>query len=274
MAARRRALNTKTETRNAKPETHKAMNEVLNAFGRALRSLSRPAMLWHLVWPTLAAIAVWAAFAWFFWDDASRALLGWFHQWPWLQRLMDSTQFLSLAALATAHIFLVLLFVPLVYATALMLVALLALPIMLERVSEAEYGDLEKRHGGTVLGSVGNALWALVVYLFAWMATLPLWLIPGVGLILPVVLSAYLNQRAYRYDSLMQHADAAEMRELVSRERGGLWLVGIVSGLLAYVPVINLLVPAYSGLTFVHFCLRALRRRRSTALRSEARAAS
>lgn len=238
------------------------MNEVLNAFGRALRSLSRPSMLWHLIWPTLAAIAVWAVLAWFFWDDASNALLAAFQQWTWLHKLMDSTQFLSVAALATVHVFLALLFVPLVYATALMMVALVALPLMLERVGDAEYRDMEKRKGGTVAGSVGNALLALAVYLAGLLATLPLWLIPGMGLVLPVLLSAYLNQRAYRYDALMQHADAAEMREVIARQRGGLWLVGILSGLLAYVPVVNLLVPAYSGLTFVHYCLGALRRRR------------
>jgi uncharacterized protein involved in cysteine biosynthesis len=238
------------------------MNEVLNAFGRALRSLSRPSMLWHLIWPTLAAIAVWAVLAWFFWEDASNALLAAFQQWTWLHKLMDSTQFLSVAALATVHVFLALLFVPLVYATALMMVALVALPLMLERVGDAEYRDMEKRKGGTVAGSVGNALLALAVYLAGLLATLPLWLIPGMGLVLPVLLSAYLNQRAYRYDALMQHADAAEMREVIARQRGGLWLVGILSGLLAYVPVVNLLVPAYSGLTFVHYCLSALRRRR------------
>lgn len=247
------------------------MNEVLSAFGRALRSLSRPAMLWQLIWPTLAAIAIWGVLAWFFWHDASAALLAWFHRWPWLQHMMDSTEFLSVAALATAQIFLLLAFVPLVYATALMLVALVALPLMLERVGDAEYGDLEKRHGGTLAGSVGNALWALAVYLFGWVVTLPLWLIPGIGLMLPVVLSAYLSQRAYGYDSMMQHADAAELRDVISRERGGLWLVGIVSGLLAYVPVVNLLVPAYSGLTFVHFCLGALRRRRNAVSRPELR---
>jgi len=238
------------------------VNEVLSAFGRALRSLSRPSMLWHLIWPTLAAIAIWAVLAWFFWDDAARALLAEFQQWTWLHKMMDSTQFLSVAALATVHVFLALLFVPLIYATALMLVALLALPLMLERVGDAEYRDMEKRKGGTVAGSVGNAVMALLIYLVGLVATLPLWLIPGMGLVLPVLLSAYLNQRAYRYDALMQHADANEMREVISQQRGGLWMVGIVSGLLAYVPVVNLLVPAYSGLTFVHYCLSALRRRR------------
>jgi uncharacterized protein involved in cysteine biosynthesis len=238
------------------------MNEALSAFGRALRSLSRPAMVWHLVWPTLAALLLWGVLAWFFWDEASATLISWFQEWTWLHQLMDRTQFVSVAALATANILVAILFVPLIYATALMLVALVALPLMLERVAPADYPDLEKRKGGSMAGSAWNSLYALVVYLAGWLVTLPLWLIPGAGLLLPVVLSAYLNQRAYRYDALMQHADAGEMNRLFRQERGGLWLVGVVSGLLAYVPVVNLLVPAYSGLAFVHYCLSALRRMR------------
>jgi uncharacterized protein involved in cysteine biosynthesis len=238
------------------------MNEALSAFGRALRSLSRPAMIWHLVWPTLAALLLWGELAWFFWDEASATLIVWFQEWTWLHQLMDRTQFVSVAALATANILLAILFVPLIYATALMLVALVALPLMLERVAPADYPDLEKRKGGSMAGSVWNSLYALLVYLAGWLVTLPLWLIPGAGLLLPVVLSAYLNQRAYRYDALMQHADAGEMNRLFRQERGGLWLVGIISGLLAYVPVVNLVVPAYAGLAFAHYCLSALRRMR------------
>ena len=238
------------------------MNEALSAFGRALRSLSRPAMIWHLVWPTLAALLLWGELAWFFWDEASATLIVWFQEWTWLHQLMDRTQFVSVAALATANILLAILFVPLIYATALMLVALVALPLMLERVAPADYPDLEKRKGGSMAGSVWNSLYALLVYLAGWLVTLPLWLIPGAGLLLPVVLSAYLNQRACRYDALMQHADAGEMNRLFRQERGGLWLVGIISGLLAYVPVVNLVVPAYAGLAFAHYCLSALRRMR------------
>ncbi|MGB0129937.1 MAG: EI24 domain-containing protein [Rhodocyclaceae bacterium] len=238
------------------------MNEVLGAFGRALRSLSRPSMFWHLIWPTLAAIVVWAVLGWLYWEPVSTTMLEWFHRWPWLEGIMNSTQFLSVAALATAHVFLALLFVPLVYATALMLVALVALPLMLERVGATEYPDLERRKGGTLAGSVVNALWAFIVYLLAWLVTLPLWLIPGFGLVAPVVLAAYLSQRAYRYDALMEHADATELQTVVERERSGLWMVGVISGLLAYVPLLNLVVPAYSGLTFVHYCLGSLRRLR------------
>ena len=103
----------------------------------------------------------------------------------------------------------------------------------------------------------------LIVFLVAWVVTLPLWLLPGMGVVLPVLLAAYINQRAYRYDALGAHADAAELRAVIETERGQLYLVGIVAGLLAYVPILNLLAPAFSGLAFIHFALDALRRRRS-----------
>lgn len=239
------------------------MKDILGAFGRALKSLGEPAMLWHLVWPTLAALALWGAAAYAFWDDAAAALLRLFESWSWLQGIMDSAQFLSVAALAAVHVFLALLFIPLIYATALLLVATIALPLMLERVAGRDYADLEMRRGGSLTGSLWNALAALALYLLAWIATLPLWLIPGLGLVMPLVLSAFLNQRAYRYDALMQHADAAEMRRLYRERRGDLYLVGVIAGCLAYIPLINLLAASFAGLAFVHYCLGALRSMRA-----------
>ena len=89
--------------------------------------------------------------------------------------------------------------------------------------------------------------------------TLPLWLIPGLGLILPWLLSAWLNQRAYRYDALMQHADRDEFARLVGTHRGKLLLVGLGAGALNYIPLANLFAPAFAGLAFVHYCLETLR---------------
>ena len=50
---------------------------------------------------------------------------------------------------------------------------------------------------------------------------------------------------------------------MLARERGGLYLAGIVAGLLAFIPVINLVAPAYAGLAFIHYCLETLRRERA-----------
>ena len=83
------------------------------------------------------------------------------------------------------------------------------------------------------------------------------------GLLLPLLLSAWLNQRAYRYDALMQHADRDEYRKLVGAHRGKLMLVGLGAGALNYVPLLNLFAPAFAGLAFVHYCLEGLRRMRA-----------
>lgn len=238
------------------------MHEVLKAFSRAVRSLAQPAIVWHLVWPTLVALAVWLVIAWLFWDQCSVWIVDLFKDLPWLQSFIGREQASSAVATAAVKVFLWLLLVPLIYASALLIVATVALPLMLERVAGREYADLEKRKGGTIGGSVANASIAVLLFLMGGLLTLPLWLIPGMAVVLPLLLSAYLNQRAYRYDALMQHADAGEMGTLIARERGGLYLVGIGAGLLAYVPFVNLLAPAFAGLTFVHYCLEALRRYR------------
>lgn len=238
------------------------MHDVLKAFGRAVRSLAQPAIVWHLIWPTVVSLAVWMVVASYFWGDVSVWIVEMFRYLPGLQRWVGEEQSGSAVATAAVKVFLWLLLVPLIYATALLIVATVALPLMLERVAKRDYADLDQRRGGTIGGSIANATIATLVFLAAGLITFPLWLIPGMAVVLPLLLSAYLNQRAYRYDALMQHADAQEMRAVVAGQRRGLYLVGVGAGLLAYVPFLNLLAPAFAGLTFVHFCLEALRRHR------------
>lgn len=242
------------------------MTEVMKAYGRALKSLLQPAMLWHLVWPTLLAVVFWGVAAWLSWDSVGAGIERLFAEVTWLNWIMQRWESSALASAIFVKVVLGLLLLPLVYGTALFIVAVFALPLMLERVAAADYADVEKRRGGSIAGSVWNALVALIVFLLGWVVTLPLWLVPGMGLVLPVLLSAYLNQRAFRYDSLAEHADALELRTVIDGERGQLYLVGIVAGLLAYVPVVNLVAPAYAGLAFVHYCLEALRRTRRAAI--------
>lgn len=238
------------------------MTEVMKAYGRALKSLLQPAILWHLVWPTLLAVVFWGVVAWLSWDSVGSVIERLFTEVAWLNWIMQRWEASALAAAIFVKVVLGLLLLPLVYGTALFIVAAFALPLMLERVAAVDYADVEKRHGGSIFGSVWNALVALVVFLVGWIVTLPLWLVPGMAMVLPVLLSAYLNQRAFRYDALAVHADAQELRTVIEGERGQLYLVGIVAGLLAYVPLVNLVAPAYAGLAFIHYCLAALQRER------------
>lgn len=235
------------------------MIAVLQAYLRALRSFSQPAILWHLLWPTLLAFVLWGVIAWWAWDQVAALVARAFAELAWLHDIALRWEASSWIAALLVNIVLTLLLIPLVYGTALFIVAVFALPLMIDRVGARDYADLERRRGGTLWGSAWNALVAVVLFMLGWIVTLPLWLIPGVGLFLPLLLAAYLNQRAYRYDVLAEHADRQELRALIAREKGNLYLMGLVAGLLAYIPVLNLIAPAYAALAFVHYCLNALR---------------
>ena len=239
------------------------MTEVLKAYGRALRSLLQPGILLHLLWPTLVAVAFWIAVAWLGWDAVGAGVERLFLEVSWLNWLQMRWEASALAGAFFVKVVLVLLLIPLIYGTALFIVAVFALPLMLERVAEKDYPGLEKRNGGTLAGSIGNALLAVAVFLAGWVVTLPLWLIPGMGIALPLLLSGYLNYRGFSYDALSAHAGADEIDAVLARERGGLYLAGIVAGLLAFIPVINLVAPAYAALAFIHYCLETLRRERA-----------
>ncbi len=240
------------------------MTEILRAFGRSLRSLSHAGVLWHLVWPTLVAMVIWLAVGVAVWSPVVDGVMGWIREWPWAADQLAASQMGAVVVLILIKIVLALLFVPLIYVTAALLVAAVALPMMLERVSRQDYGDLELRRGGSNVGSVVNAMVAGLVFLVGFVVTLPFWLIPGVGLVLSVLLTAWLNQKAFSYDALMLHADPEEMERLPRACKSGTFGVGLGSALLAYIPVVNLFAPAFCGLAFAHFLLEALRRDRAS----------
>lgn len=235
---------------------------VMQAVLRALRSLGRPDVFWHMLWPGVVAVLLWTGVAIWVWSDAAEGALRLALAWPLVGGWLAGSEAARVALGLGVHFFIILLCVPLAFVTSAVLVSLLALPLMLDRVSATDYAELEQRRGGSIVGGIANALWALVLFLLAVVLTLPLWLVPGLGLVLSLLLAAWLNQRCYGYDALMNHADRVEMREIVRQQRGGLYALGIGGGVLAYVPLVNLFVPAFLGLACMHYLLEALRRRR------------
>lgn len=239
------------------------MKEMLVAFGRAFRSLWRRDIFWHLVWPGLVAVVLWLTIAILQWEPMIATLLAWLHALPVVGEWLTTSEAVAAIVLVLLKIGLALVFVPLIYVTAAVLVAVVALPLMLERVGRRDYADLEQRRGGSNVGSALNAIVATVLFIVTLLLSLPFWLIPGVGLIVSVLLTGWLNQRAFGYDALMLHADADELQRLRAEQRLPMLALGGACALLAYVPVLNLIAPAYSGLAFVHFLLETLRRERT-----------
>jgi uncharacterized protein involved in cysteine biosynthesis len=154
------------------------------------------------------------------------------------------------------------LFVPLVFVTALVITALFAMPALIHLVSDRDYPHLERENGGGFAGSLLNALIALGIFVAIWLITLPLWLI-GAGLVIPFIATAYLNQRLFRYDALAEHASQDEMRAIFSSQRSLLWGLGLLTGLVQFIPILNLFAPVLTALAFIHFGLERLKNLRS-----------
>lgn len=236
------------------------MTAVLDALARALRDLFSLRVLWVVIWPMLAALLLWLVLGLTFWG----AFSGWIEQGldaigiqTWLAGLEPRWIANGIQALLQ-----LMLFVPLVMLTALVVTALFAMPALIRLVAERDYPRLTRANGGSLVGSIWNAVIAIVLFIALWLVTLPLWLI-GVGVIVPFVAAAYLNQRLFRYDAIAEHASADEMAELFRNERGGWWRLGLLTGLVQFVPLLNLLGPVFAALAFIHYGLARLERRRT-----------
>lgn len=152
------------------------------------------------------------------------------------------------------------------YLCASLLAAIVIMPLLLKYLAAGEYRDVAPMGRDSFVAASLNSLFAAVVFVVAWIASIPLWLIPGFSLLLPLLLMGWLNRRTFAYDALSLHATDSEWREIRERHRGPLLLLGLTMALLAHVPVLGLLVPALSALAFVHYGLESLRRQRDGAL--------
>lgn len=217
----------------------------------AARDLLRPAILFHALWPPLIAFLVWSLIAWFAWQPATQWIAAELPDWQWLGWLGPW--------LAHAAVFMI--FAPLVYFTALFLTAVVALPRMMATIAARDFPDVTRQGSLTAAfwGSVANTLVAGLIYVVGWLVTLPLLLVPGMVLVLPLFWSAWLNQRAFRFDALAEHARPAERQKIVRQTRPSLYLAGLLGALVAHIPLLNLFALAFTALLFLRLCLGALR---------------
>jgi hypothetical protein len=227
---------------------------VLGALGYGLINLLHPRMLWLMVWPMLVSLAIWGTLALVFWTQLAFRLAQLLNQW------VLGIARIELGDLATflANVALLLLFVPLVYLTALFILGAFGMQKMVDHVATRSFPQLERRHGGGTAGSVWNALVAFFGMLLLFAISLPLWLIPVLWPVITLAILTWVNQRLLRYDALAEHADAAEMARVFRSHRGPLLVLGFLLALAAYVPFVGFIGPVVFGLAFIRYLLGAL----------------
>jgi hypothetical protein len=227
-------------------------------------NLLHPRMLWLMLWPMLVSLGVWGTAAIVLWVRTAVWLGGVLEQW------LDAAPFIARfdlgdATLIAAHVVLFLLFVPLVYLTALFILGVFGMQAMVEHVARRSYPGLERRRSGGMAGSIWNGCVALAGMALLGILSLPLWLAPPLWPVIMVVILGWVNQRLLRYDALAEHADRDEMQRVFRGHRTPLYVLGALLALIAYVPFVGFLAPVAFGLAFIHYLLGVLARERAAA---------
>lgn len=231
------------------------MDKIFKALRLAFGALLNTKMLGLLLIPPVVAIGGLFVLFFVFWQgwttDLGRFFGGlWIFQWA--QSFPDLGYWLAV-------VFLLLLFVPLSYLLSVVLTSIFVMPLVLISLGRTTYADLEKKRGGTVAGSIWNTLKATIIFLVCFIVTLPLWLIPGGQILVPILLASWLNKRVFLYDVLQDYASREERLYLEKTRSHQLYGLGMILGLLAYVPLAFFLVPVVSALSYSYFGLEELR---------------
>jgi hypothetical protein len=230
-----------------------------------LANLLHPRMLWLMVWPMLVSLFVWGLVAFFLWTRLALWIATHLDRWIGLVPFLSSFD-LAGATLVTANVLLFLLFVPLVYLTALFILGVFGMQKMVDHVAARSFPELERRRGGGVAGSGWNGVVALAGMAGLFLVSLPLWILPPLWPVIPVAIMTWGNQRLLRYDALAEHADGEEMKRLFRERRTGLLVLGLLLAVAAYVPLLGFIAPVVFGLAFIRYLLGSLQNLRVDSL--------
>ncbi len=244
---------------------------VVIALGKGVVSQFHPKMLALLVVPLLVAIGVWTLSAWFFWTPVTEWLrTSWFTGDGWLSRGYAWLASHQIAGYGLAgadqwipKLFAFLLLVPIAIATALGLVAVLAMPVVLRFLGKGDYADVDRRGDFGVAASLANVAKTLAIFIPGYLLTLPLWLIAPLAFIIPWLWWGWLTSRLMRFDALVEHATPVERQRVVAGDRREYLVLGLACAALNYLPPLFLIAPVLSALVFGHYSLQRLRQLRA-----------
>jgi CysZ protein len=226
--------------------------DVLTALGRSAVTLTRPRVWLYVAMPAAIAFGMWVLFA--MWE--LQAAVDWLIAQPPLAWLAAVALWLA-KFFAFSIVWLGIL--SLTYLTALLITAIFFLPLIIEHLARRDYPDVVRMGEDSFVRSTTNSVGAAMLFIAGWLLTLPLWLIPGMGLLLPVFWLAWINRRTFAFDALAVHATRWESATLRKEHGLALLLLGVLLALLAHVPLLGLVVPPLAAIAYVHYSLEALR---------------
>ena len=217
-----------------------------------------------------------------YWESALIAVRGSLESYELVNAMVHWLDGIGLGSLrlVMAPALVLFLAIPVIVVVTLLLVAVFMTPSMVALVTSRRFAQLERKKGGSMWASMAWSLGSTLLAIVALAATIPLWLVPPLVLILPPLIWGWLTYRVMSYDALADHASGEEREQLFRENRLPLLGIGVLSGYLGAAPSLlwasgarfiamaPILVPlaiwiytlvfAFSSLWFAHYCLAAL----------------
>ena len=268
------------------------MGLFLDSFWRAVAYCLHPRVILLSLLPLALMASLSLGMAWFGWERAIDAVTGQLtaagiddRVWSALQTLGGADRVKAVLA----PLIVIFLAIPLVVVLSLLAVAFILTPSVVRLIADRRFPHLERKQGGSLLGSVLWSLGSEALALLALLVSLPLWFLPPLVLILPPLIWGWLTYRVMAYDALAEHASREERVEILRQHRPWLIGMGVLAGylgaapglvwatgaifavafLVVLIPVavwIYTLVFAFSSLWFTHYALAALQQLRAGAV--------
>jgi hypothetical protein len=258
------------------------MKLLIDSFWRSALYCLYPRVIGLSVLPLVLIVALSGLLGYLYWDTAVTFVRGWLDASDWLDTIWRWFEGVGLGNLKTvvAPLLVIFAFTPLVVVASLLAVSFLMTPALTRMVAERRFAGLQRKHGGSLLRSLGWTFFSLLLALGALVLTLPMWLVPPLALVLPALIWGWLTYRVMAFDVLAEFASADERHTLMARHRMSFLGIGVVTGLMGAAPSLVwasgalfaaafvILVPvaiwiytlvfAFSSLWFAHFGLAAL----------------
>jgi hypothetical protein len=259
------------------------MRPIAVAYGRALRSQFSRRMLLLSVVPLLLSLALWGGLLYAGMQPLLDSLHGLFLDYGLFETSGSLLSNLGLGFLKTLVVPLVamLALLPLMIVTSLLFIGVGAMPAIARHVSRIQFPQLERKEGGSFLGSLMVNLSGILVFALLWIVTVPLYALAPLALLVQAVLWGWLTARVMSYDALSIHASEEERRIIKTTRRRQLLAIGTISGLLGALPGVvwiggallsvvlfpvlavlsiwlYLVIFIFTGLWFQYYCLQAL----------------
>ncbi len=265
------------------------VNGIATAWARALRAQFSRRMLLLSLAPLLLSLLVWGAVLWFGLQPFLDWLQGVFAEYGWFDSSggMLSTLGLGTLKVLVVPLMAIILLLPLMIASALLFMGIVAMPVIERYVSRRQFPQLEHKEGGSFAGSVWMNLSSVIVFAGLWLMTVPLYAVPPVAVLVQAALWGWVTSRVMSYDALAAHASMEERKALMHAQRWPLLGIGMVSGVLGAMPGIAwmggavlsvvlfpflaivsawlyVLIFLFTGLWFQYYCLQTLENMRAT----------